>query len=120
MAGDQFNWLDNPWVTSDLVYDKEQREQEEQRALEAMGRRLQEFHSGMSPITMPAGVTVTQDVAVVSDVLKLLILFLPEPQRGMLLTMFGGSKDREEATGQLLDLLEESGVDVSSFIPDGE
>ena len=56
-----------------------------------------------------------KELSHIYKVLKLLILLLPEPQRGLLSAVFDGGKNGKKATGQLLDLLEENGVDVSSL-----
>ncbi len=55
------------------------------------------------------------ELAHLYQMMKFMIFFLPEPQRGLLTAMLEDGKDADEATGQLLDLLEESGVDVSSL-----
>ncbi len=57
----------------------------------------------------------TGELAHLYQMMKFMIFFLPEPQRGLLSAMLEDGKDADEATGQLLDLLEESGVDVSSL-----
>ncbi len=80
-------------------------------------RQIQEAQEAiMANRQLPKQRAHDREMSHLYKVLKLIILLMPEPQRGLLMAVLNGEGD---AAGQLFDLLEENGVDVSSFRTDG-